>query len=138
MTDVRPTDRNPSVISPVTRKKCRVLIIEDNQDAADSLALLLELLGYEVTKAYNGREGLILAREWKPEVVLSDIGLPGIDGYEVAQELRKLASAKEIRLIAITGYSTEEDRSKAYRAGFNHYFIKPPDLAALQELLYDD
>ncbi len=113
----------------------RILVVEDNRDAADSLRLLLELLGHRVAVAYNGPEGVRRAREWRPDVVLCDIGLPGLDGYEVAGELRHDPATAGARLIAITGYGQEEARRRTREAGFDHHLTKPVDPAVLQPLL---
>lgn len=113
----------------------RVLIIEDNKDAADSLRMLLELSGHEVRVAYTGPDGVKAAEDWRPEFVLCDIGLPGLDGYGVAAELHKRSLADKALLIAITGYGTEEDRNKAFKAGFQHHFTKPADPFLLMQML---
>src|SRR5262245_30175220 len=103
----------------------RVLIIEDNPDGARTLQLLLSKLGYEVRVAYTGPEGLTIAREWRPDVVLSDIGLPGLDGFGVARELRRHPITAQTRLIAITAYGSDEDRRLAKESGYDHFFPKP-------------
>ena len=113
----------------------RVLIIEDNHDAADSLGRLLVLLGQQVRVAYTGTEGVAAAGEWTPTVVISDIGLPGLDGFEVARALRRARSTAGIKLIALSAYGTEENRRSAFRAGFDEYLTKPADLDLLQSLL---
>lgn len=113
----------------------RVLIVEDNHDAADSLRILLELLGHQVAVAYSGPDGVRLAREWHPDVVLCDIGLPGLDGYGVAGELRHDPATANVQLIAVTGYGQEEDRRRAQQAGFDHHLTKPVDPEVLQPLL---
>jgi CheY-like chemotaxis protein len=113
----------------------RVLIVEDNRDAADSLQMLLELLGHAVAVAYTGTDGVRLAREWRPDVVLCDIGLPGLDGYGVADELRHDPATAGARLVAVTGYGQDEDRLRSRQAGFDHHLTKPVDPAALQPLL---
>jgi PAS domain S-box-containing protein len=124
----------PSGVRPAGRR-LRILVVEDNRDAADSLRVLLELLGHEVRVAYSGPDGVRTAQEWQPSVVLSDIGLPGLDGFEVAQRLRRDPATAGARLIAITGYGSEEDRRRAEEAGYNHVLKKPADPAMLLELL---
>jgi CheY-like chemotaxis protein len=116
-------------------RQIRILIIEDNRDAADSLHMLLEVLGHEVQVAYNGTAGLALADEWLPEVILSDIGLPGLDGYGVARELRRNPATAQIRLIAVTGYGSEADRRRAFEAGFDYHLTKPVDPEVLLALI---
>jgi CheY-like chemotaxis protein len=113
----------------------RVLIVEDNRDAADSLRVLLELSGHEVAVAYDGQAGVKAAREWRPDVVLCDIGLPGLDGYGVAGELRRDPATAQVPLIAITGYGGEQDRKRSREAGFDHHLTKPVDPDDLQPLL---
>jgi signal transduction histidine kinase len=119
-----------------TGRLLRVLIIEDNQPAADSLRVLLELLGHEVRVASTGPEGLAVARSWLPEVVLCDIGLPGgLDGYAVAAALRRDPATAKARLIAITGYGSDQDRERARQAGFDHHLTKPAEPEVLLRLL---
>ena len=115
--------------------KLRVLVIEDRRDSADILGMLLELAGYEARVAYSGADGLRAAEEWLPDVVLSDIGLPGLDGYAVARELRRQAATAHVRIIAVTGYGSDEDRRRAKEAGFEHHFLKPVNVAALLAVL---
>jgi signal transduction histidine kinase len=117
-------------------ERLRVLVVEDNRDAAESLRMLLELLGNEVSVAHTGPDGVRLAHEWQPDVVLCDIGLPGgLDGFGVATELRQDPATAKARLIAITGYGSDKDRERARRAGFDYHLTKPADPAALQQLL---
>jgi CheY-like chemotaxis protein len=118
-------------------RRARVLIIEDNRDAADSLQILLEVLGHEVRVAYTGPDGLAQAGAWLPEVVLSDIGLPGMDGYAIARALRAEPATARLRLIAITGYGTEADRRLAAEAGFDHHLTKPVEAAVLLALIQE-
>jgi PAS domain S-box-containing protein len=117
------------------RRPRRVLIIEDNIDAADSLSEALAFGEHEVTVAYNGPEGLERARELKPEVVLCDIGLPGMDGYEVARAFRKDESLRGTYLVALSGYALPEDLQRAAEAGFDKHLSKPPSLEKLEKVL---
>jgi CheY-like chemotaxis protein len=116
-------------------RSVRVLLVEDNLDAARTLAELLELLGHEVRMAHDGPTALAIAAGYRPEVVLLDLGLPVMDGYEVARRLRQEAGLGEVRLVALTGYGQEEDRRRASEAGFDHHLVKPVELGAIQELL---
>ena len=116
-------------------KHLRILVVEDNRDAADSLKMLLELYGSEVTVAYSGPEGVRLAEECKPNVILCDIGLPGLDGYGVASKLRQKSFTTKARLIAVTGYGAEEDRRRSQEAGFHAHLTKPVDPEVLQSVL---
>ncbi len=116
----------------VTRR--RVLVIEDNADAADMLREMLELEGHEVHVSPDGLKGVEAARLLHPDVVLCDIGLPGIDGYEVARRLHA-ASTDRALLVAVTGYSTPEDKRRASEAGFHYHLGKPPDMERLSHVL---
>jgi two-component system CheB/CheR fusion protein len=126
-----------SPVPPGSRRGARVLVIDDNVDMARGLASLLKLLNYEVWTAYDGRTGLEAARGHRPEVVLLDIGLPGLDGYQVAEQLRREDFGKDMLLIAVTGYGNEEDRQQARSAGFDHFVTKPVDYATLVALMMD-
>ncbi len=125
----------PTKPTPAGERR-RILVIEDNRDAADSLRLLLELLGHEVRVAYTGTQGVQAAAEWPPQVVLSDIGLPGgLNGYGVASELRRNPATAQAVLIALTGYGSDEDRRLARQSGFDRLLTKPADPDELQQLL---
>jgi CheY-like chemotaxis protein len=113
----------------------RILIIEDNADVAESLKLLLELSGNTVVVASSGPEGLEEARSLVPEVILCDIGLPGMNGYEVAKAIRRADDLRSAYLIAMTGYGQEEDRRRALEAGFDYHLTKPADPRVLERLL---
>ncbi|MEZ4295924.1 MAG: ATP-binding protein [Polyangiaceae bacterium] len=113
----------------------RVLVIEDNVDGADALRDLLELSGHEVHVAHSGPRGVELARQHKPDIVLCDIGLPRMDGYEVARSMRADPELQGIYLVALSGYSSAEDRRRALAAGFNRHVAKPPTLPQLEEAL---
>lgn len=113
----------------------RILVVDDNRDAARSLGMVLELLGHEVHLAFDGRTALKEAEAHCPEVIVLDIGLPGLDGYAVARQLRSQELTRNITLLALTGYAMEEDRRQALAAGFDHHLVKPVDTALLQKLL---
>jgi PAS domain S-box-containing protein len=113
----------------------RVLVVEDNRDAAETLRELLELFGHTVEIAYSGPAGVEAAREFHPEVVLCDLGLPGMDGYAVAAELRRDPTTAATRLIAVSGYGQAEDRYRSQEAGFDVHLTKPVDMAELERLL---
>jgi two-component system CheB/CheR fusion protein len=123
----------PVVPGPLPRR--RILVVDDNQDAARSLAMLLELSGHEVHVAHDGPGALEAAERLRLEVVLLDISLPGMDGYEVARRMRQLTALEGALLVALTGWGQEDDRRRAAEAGFDKHFIKPVNLTALQELL---
>jgi CheY-like chemotaxis protein len=124
----------PDTIVAVPRSK-RVLIIEDNRDAADTLRLLLVLLGHDVRVAYTGPDGVQAAAEWLPNIIVSDIGLPGLDGYGVARQLRSNPATAGVKLIAVTGYGGDDDRQRARESGFDYVITKPAQPAVLMELL---
>jgi CheY-like chemotaxis protein len=105
----------------------RVLIVEDWPDIADSLAMLLELHAHQVHIANDGQTAIDAVPAFAPDVVLIDIGLPGIDGYEVARQLRAQYARSDLRLIALTGYMPPEDESRSRESGFDHYIMKPVD-----------
>ena len=113
----------------------RVLVIEDNRDAADSLREVLELGKHRVEVASNGSEGIAKAQSFRPEVVLCDIGLPGMDGYEVASSLRHDRSLDPMHLVALTGYGLPEDEARAKNAGFDVHLRKPASLEDIEAIL---
>jgi CheY-like chemotaxis protein len=116
----------------------RILAVDDNVDAAQSLALLLKLQGHETTVAYDGPTALQAVQEFQPEVILLDIGLPRMDGYEVAKRLREAAGSEHLRIVAITGYGRDEDKNRSAAAGFDAHLVKPVDLEALSRLLREN
>ncbi len=124
----------PASHSPFARA-LRVAIIEDSVDTAETLSLLLDLLGYTVSVAHSGARGIEVVREVRPDVVLCDIGLPGMDGFEVARQLKADPATAGSHLVAITGYDQEEDRQRATAAGFEHHLVKPVDPDRLFGLL---
>lgn len=115
----------------------RILIVDDNQDAANSLALLLRLMGNDTRTAYEGEEGVRLAKEIRPEIVLLDIGLPKLNGYEVCQRIREAPWGKDVVLIAVTGWGQEQDRRRSESVGFDGHLTKPIVPEQLMDLLAD-
>jgi PAS domain S-box-containing protein len=113
----------------------RVLVVDDNVDAAESIGMLIRLWGHEVRVAYNGPQALKAAEEYRPEVVVLDIGLPGMSGYEVARQLRQRPQFEKALLVAVTGYGQDEDRRRSGEAGFDHHLTKPVDPDTLHALL---
>lgn len=113
----------------------RVLVIEDNREAADSLAMYLRACGHAVHIAYDGIAGMNTALRERPDVVICDIGLPGLDGYELARFLRKHPELQQCLLVAVTGYGEPRDRARGFEAGFQHYFTKPADPTELARLV---
>jgi CheY-like chemotaxis protein len=125
-----PTAAAPIAVAEVVAESpaaqpLHVLIVEDNADSADILRTLLEHHGYRVSVAYNGPAGVSAARSGRPDVVLCDIGLPGMDGYAVAGALRQIPETVAARLIAVTGYGREADKRRALESGFDFHLVKP-------------
>jgi len=122
---------NPSTPAP----KRRLLVVDNNRDAARSLALLLQLTGNEVHTAHDGEEAVAAASALRPQVILLDIGMPKLNGYDAARRIREQPWGKTVVLVAMTGWGQEEDRRRSSTAGFDHHLVKPVDLKALQSLL---
>jgi PAS domain S-box-containing protein len=122
---------------PAVVSRARILVVDDNVDAADSLAALLELENHEVEVAYGSADALERFARFKPAIVLLDIGLPDMDGYEVARRIRALSEVDPPRLIALTGYGQAEDRRRAKEAGFDSHLVKPVEFPALKRALAD-
>ncbi len=118
-----------------TTRHVRVLVVEDNRDSAESLRMLLSAQGYQVALAYTGVEGVEAARIDQPDVVICDVGLPGMDGYAVARALRMNPGTAKVRLIAVTGYGQFDDRARALASGFDTHLVKPADPEVLLGLL---
>jgi two-component system CheB/CheR fusion protein len=133
---VRPRSKSEKSVTSDARR-LRVLVCDDNADAAASLALLLQLQGHEVVTARDGAEALEIAGAFHPEVALLDIGLPQMDGYELAQRMRAQNSHTKPALIALSGYGLEEDRNRSREAGFDAHLTKPVELEVLQEAIAD-
>ena len=113
----------------------RILIVDDNRDAATSLALLLQLSGAETEMAYDGLTAIETGARFRPDVILLDIGLPGLNGYEAARRIREEPWGRAVMLVAVTGWGQAEDRERSKAAGFDAHLVKPVDHAALVKLL---
>jgi PAS domain S-box-containing protein len=113
----------------------RVLVVDDDQDVANSLALLLNCLGMDVRIAYGGAAALTAVAEFKPCLAFVDIGMPGMDGYETARRIRKLPEGQDLILVALSGWARDDDRRRSREAGFDHHFVKPIEVDALENLL---
>jgi PAS domain S-box-containing protein len=115
--------------------RCRVLVVDDNQDSADSLAMLLRIMGHEVRTANDGLEAVATTTTFQPDVVILDIGLPKLNGYEVAKRIREQPRGAAVVLVALTGWGQEEHRRQSKDAGFDHHFTKPVDVEVLEKVL---
>jgi CheY-like chemotaxis protein len=137
LTDAHPTPApsNGEAARPAGGGHRRILVVDDNADSADTLAMLARLDGHEVWTAHTGAAALEAARAVRPEVVLLDIGLPGMDGYEVARRLRDGAAGGPLLLAAVTGYGQEADRNRSRQAGFDMHLVKPVEPEVLRRLL---
>lgn len=122
----------PSETEDAESIKRRVLVVDDNQAAADLLGMVVKMLGHEIRTAGDGREAIEVAAQFQPDVVLMDLGMPKMNGYEAAQHIRQQAWGKKMLLVALTGWGQDEDRQRTKSAGFDHHLVKPAEPAALQ------
>lgn len=113
----------------------RVLIVDDNVDGADMLAAIMKIYGHQTCIAYTGQNALDIIVEYRPDFVVLDIGLPDMDGYEVARRIRQNTEVKDVKLIAATGYGLDSDRQSSKEAGFDYHLVKPIDPEKLPDIL---
>lgn len=113
----------------------RVLVVDDNKDAADSLSRVLTAYGHETRSVYTGSSALEVAETFKPDTILLDLGLPTLDGYEVARQIRENSQLSDTQLIAVTGFGQQRDFERSHAVGFDAHFVKPVDPAVIQDLL---
>jgi CheY-like chemotaxis protein len=130
---VEETPKSPGATGPSRSR--RVLVVEDNEDARESLRILIELKGHEVHAVSTGEEGIRGALEWRPDVALIDLGLPDLDGREVARRIRVTPPGARVYLVALTGFGQTADRERALEAGFDAHAVKPIELELLFEVL---
>jgi CheY-like chemotaxis protein len=128
-------ERHDGGQQPPADNHCRVLVVDDNQDSADSLAMLLRMLGHEVATANDGADALAMAGEFRPEVAILDIGLPKLNGYDLAKQIRQQPWGKDVVLVALTGWGPAQHRRRAAESGFNHHLTKPVEFDVLQQIL---
>jgi CheY-like chemotaxis protein len=131
---------HPLVTAPVTVPQgagpaLRLLLVDDSVDAATAMSLLLESDGYDVRIAHEAVHALEIAAQFEPEIVLLDLGLPGMDGFQLAQEMRKRAATANALLIAVTGYGQAADRQRTHEAGFDHHLVKPVSSDEIQRVI---
>jgi CheY-like chemotaxis protein len=124
-------------LNPPAEARCRVLVVDDNADAAGSLSMLLETLGHEVCTAADGMEAVDAAAAFRPQLILMDIGMPRMNGYEACASIRTQAWGRTVTIAAVTGWGQDHDRQRSREAGFDHHFVKPLDPAQLDRLLQD-
>ena len=130
-----PPSSVPAASAGTLARAKRILVVDDNKDAVDSLALLLSIVGQTVATSRDGLDALAQFEQFGPEVVVLDIGLPGLNGYEVARRIRAMTTAPPPVLVALTGWGQDEDRRRTVEAGFDHHLVKPVDFDALKALL---
>ena len=137
LADDQMADVNTVLVSPAkpASQRFRILVVDDNHDSALSLAMMLSIMGHDTRTAHDGESAVETAESFLPEVVLLDIGLPKLNGYEVAQRIREQAWGKSMFLIAVTGWGQEEDRQRSSEVGLNVHMVKPVEPAALERLL---
>jgi CheY-like chemotaxis protein len=129
----RPRPAAPEEQTQTTKR--RVLVVDDNQAAADLLGRVVKMLGNEVRAAYDGQQAIEAAEQFRPDVVLMDLGMPKLNGYEAARRIRAQAWGRDMVLVALTGWGQDENKRRAKEAGFDHHLVKPADPAELQRLL---
>ena len=125
----------PKAAQPAPAEARRILIVDDNLDAAETLAMMLQILGHETHQAHDGLEAIGAAAQFKPQIVFMDIGLPGLSGHEAAARMRKDLAMDDVYMVALSGYGTEEDRRKSLEAGFDNHLVKPLDPSTLPAIL---
>jgi DNA-binding response OmpR family regulator len=140
VSDQRKTERRPACSGvmepgPRARQPQRILVVDDNRDAADMLGEFLTIMGHDVRVVYDGREALRALPEFAAQVVLLDIGLPELDGWEVARRMREVQRTALLRIIAVTGYGEDKDHQRSRRAGIDHHVVKPANPRVLEALI---
>ena len=120
---------------PAEVAKLKIVVVDDNRDAALSLAMLMELTGHEVRVAHDGEAAIRLAEQFRPQAMLVDLGMPGVDGYEACRRIRNTAWGQGMRMIAVTGWGQDEDRRRSAMAGFDGHLVKPVHPETLAKLL---
>ena len=130
-----PAQVAPSFAKPATTPPRRVLVVDDNEDSASSLAKLLKMMGNHTRVAHDGLAAVTAAEEFRPDVVLLDIGLPGLNGYDACQRIRQQPWGKDTVMVALTGWGQEDDRRRSREVGFDHHLVKPLDYDALLMVL---
>jgi CheY-like chemotaxis protein len=122
-------------VSPTTARRFKILVVDDNHDSALSLAMMLSIMGHDTRTAHDGESAVSTAETFLPDVILLDIGLPKLNGYEVAQRIRETAWGTAMYLIAVTGWGQDEDRQRSSEVGLNLHMVKPVEPSALEKVL---
>jgi CheY-like chemotaxis protein len=137
LADDNMVDAKPVTAPPLdgTPQRFKILVVDDNHDSALSLAMMLSIMGHETRTAHDGESAVTSAEGFLPDVVLLDIGLPKLNGYEVAQRIRENEWGKSMFLIAVTGWGQDEDRQRSSEVGLNLHMVKPVEPSALEKLL---
>jgi two-component system CheB/CheR fusion protein len=133
--EAKPAPIRPSGPPPAAVQVTRALVVDDNLDVAEALAWMLEGLAREIKMVHSGAAALETAPEFKPDIIICDIGMPGMDGYETCRRLRRLAGLEKVVIAAVSGYGNQEDQRKSKEAGFDCHLVKPIGRAALEELI---
>jgi PAS domain S-box-containing protein len=131
----RPSDAAPPSRPPAVGPRRRILVVDDNRDAADSMASMLDLMGHDVRTAYNGRDAVTTAESFRPALIFMDIGMPDLNGYDATERIRAQAQGESIRVIALTGWGQENDRARSRDAGCDGHLVKPVDVGELEKIL---
>lgn len=126
-----------SYLDSMDRPKLRVLVVDDNRDSADTLAMMLRILGHDAHTAYDGQEAVDRTAELAPDAALLDIGMPRLNGYDAAAQIRQLPGGDQMLLVALTGWGQDEDRDRALASGFDSHLVKPIDHQELNKLLQE-
>ncbi|GAB3480171.1 PAS domain-containing hybrid sensor histidine kinase/response regulator [Polaromonas eurypsychrophila] len=135
LTSIPPSPSTPVEPARPRGKCCRVLVVDDNVDAAQTVAMLLQMSGHEVRMAHDGPDAVDMALAWHPDLVLLDIGLPGLNGFQVAERIRQEPTLKNVVLVALTGYGLEADRQRSKETGFDYHLVKPTDFDEVEKIL---
>jgi CheY-like chemotaxis protein len=134
-TPVQTNPLAPQEVNKDNEQGMRILMIDDNVDVVDSISLFLEMSGHQVETANNGEQGILTAQSFAPDIILLDIGLPDIDGYQVAKKLREQPCTQGVLIIAMSGYAPNRDNQSTQPDHFDHYLVKPAKISELQNLI---
>jgi CheY-like chemotaxis protein len=131
----KPKFQNPTDVSETSTLKRRILVADDNRDVVESFQIMLRILGHEVQTALDGQEAIEKAEQFRPDVIVLDVGMPMLDGYETASRIRQRPWSRDVVLIAVTGWGNDKDKLKSAAAGFDVHLVKPVDATTILEAL---